>query len=69
MSVVMVVVETEKPVDAGDLGTAKIIVHSVMAAELGRLKWSGAMFCDRPLSAALREKMAPARHAHCGDTG
>lgn len=59
MSVIIVVVETEEPVDAGDLKTAETIVRMVMGDAFGGVKWSHARFCDEADAAALRDELAP----------
>lgn len=66
MSVIIVVVETEQPVDAGELKTAETIVRVVMGDTFGGLKWSSAMFCDEERSAALREELGPRGRATVG---
>ena len=66
MSVIIVVVETEKPADDGELLTAKAVVSMVLGDAFGGVKWAHVTYCDEEQSAALREELAPARPARLG---
>ena len=66
MSVIIVVVETEKPADMCDLGIAENIVRVVMGDEFGGLKWSHAMLCDKKQADDLRKELGHARSARIG---